>query len=395
MISTIQLSPIVCAELWPLNNDLTPKKWMLIGEKNNQLAVSRQRLTTNRSLNGELLARKIKLINSQSLLLQGSYVAKLVVVAGLLCWLISSGRLDFSKFSLFFEHQELFICNAVVWAICGLILSGLRWRSLLTSLGVVVPLKRVFMLQAIGLFFNTAVPGAVGGDVVKALYLLKDNPQSSKTPLITSLLLDRFFGLFGLFIMAVFAMALHPASLLRQEHMASLALTTLVIFLGAFFTLLWITARFQHFADPLLRLLRLPIPGFRWGLSFYEALRTFRNHRLTLVKATAYASLAHGLMMLYFWYLVHLVATQPLDFSVFAALYPLGFLSTIIPLAPGGMGVGHTAFDQLFEMVGVQGGANIFNLFIVGQLALNCLGFIPLLIAKKQQASCLSNQPIF
>ena len=45
------------------------------------------------------------------------------------------------------------------------------------------------------------MPGAVGGDIIKAFYVCRENSQR-KTPVLLSILLDRIIGLLGLFVAA-------------------------------------------------------------------------------------------------------------------------------------------------------------------------------------------------
>ncbi len=66
-----------------------------------------------------------------------------------------------------------------------------------------------------------------------------------------------------------------------------------------------------------------------------------------------------------------------------APVFPFGVLVTAVPLAPGGLGVGHAAFDKLFHLVGLPGGANVFNIFTLSQLGLNLLCFNPYLSVMK------------
>jgi hypothetical protein len=56
---------------------------------------------------------------------------------------------------------------------------------------------------------------------------------------------------------------------------------------------------------------------------------------------------------------------------------PIGLITTAIPLAPGGIGIGHVAFESLYQLVGVSGGADIFNIYIIVQLSVYLLGGIP------------------
>ena len=59
-------------------------------------------------------------------------------------------------------------------------------------------------------------------------------------------------------------------------------------------------------------------------------------------------------------------------------------LSLVLPISPGGIGVGHVAFAELFKLIGVEGGATIFNVYLVGQIAPAMLGAIPYVLEKRQ-----------
>ena len=58
---------------------------------------------------------------------------------------------------------------------------------------------------------------------------------------------------------------------------------------------------------------------------------------------------------------------------------------TALPIAPAGMGVGHAAFDQLFQYFNISGGANLFNLYWIVFICNNLLGLIPYIIMSKKQ----------
>ena len=74
-----------------------------------------------------------------------------------------------------------------------------RWYLLARSLGVPFKLRRAFQLGLLGLFGNTFLPGSVGGDFFKAYLLAKDSP-GQRTAAVSTVLMDRGFGLFGLLL---------------------------------------------------------------------------------------------------------------------------------------------------------------------------------------------------
>ena len=79
-----------------------------------------------------------------------------------------------------------------------------------------------------------------------------------------------------------------------------------------------------------------------------------------------------------------LLDSQYLDLVLQLFIMPIGFISVAIPISPGGIGVGHVAFESLYSIVGISGGANIFNLFLITQLMINLLGGIVYLVYKRK-----------
>jgi uncharacterized protein (TIRG00374 family) len=90
-------------------------------------------------------------------------------------------------------------------------LSSRRWNLLIPQ---DMKTKRLFSLYMIGSFFNTYMPGIIGGDAVKAYYLskvLKENNSTSHTPYsslsiaIASVFMDRYIGFSALLAISIIA----------------------------------------------------------------------------------------------------------------------------------------------------------------------------------------------
>ncbi|HKM51822.1 MAG TPA: flippase-like domain-containing protein, partial [Isosphaeraceae bacterium] len=85
----------------------------------------------------------------------------------------------------------------------SLIITYLRWYLLVRVIEPRFTLRSTLLLGFIGYVFNLVIPGAVGGDVVKAAYLARMHIR--KTQAIASMVIDRILGLLGLFILAAVA----------------------------------------------------------------------------------------------------------------------------------------------------------------------------------------------
>ena len=74
-----------------------------------------------------------------------------------------------------------------------------------------------------------------------------------------------------------------------------------------------------------------------------------------------------------------------IDLTLLSLVFPIGILITVIPLAPGGLGVGHLAFNSLFAVIGLENGATIFNIYILSLLVLNLCSGIAYLFVKSRK----------
>ena len=84
--------------------------------------------------------------------------------------------------------------------LAALLLSFVRWFTLVRALGLPFRLRDALRLGFIGNVFNLVIPGAVGGDVIKAAFLCRE--QARKTQAVASMFIDRALGLLGLFVLA-------------------------------------------------------------------------------------------------------------------------------------------------------------------------------------------------
>lgn len=94
--------------------------------------------------------------------------------------------------------------SALLFFLAGSLVRGYRWGVLIRALGVTVSWWRLVGLYFVGAFFSLFLPTGVGGDAVKMYELSRDEGRAAAA--ISSVLVDRFLGLFVLFAMALLAL---------------------------------------------------------------------------------------------------------------------------------------------------------------------------------------------
>lgn len=307
---------------------------------------------------------------------------KIFFAAGLILWLVYTDKLEFSALRIFIDRPEVLVANLACYVGCSLILGVLRWLVLMRALGLEISFLRALQLQMIGFFFNTAVPGAVGGDIVKAVYVMREQRQQRKAPVLMSVLLDRIAGVAALFIIATVAAASNFVFVESHRAVWPLATFALLGSVGLLVATVAIFFPFEPGRDPFLWILSRNWPGFGALRSAYEALRVFRTRPWTLVLSLGLSLTIQLINTSYMWYVSTVLTGLQPDPLTFGLVYPLAILTTALPLAPGGMGVGHVAFDSFYRLVGWSDGATVFNVVILAALALNMLGVIPYILYR-------------
>ncbi len=134
----------------------------------------------------------------------------MLVSAGLVGWL--AWRMDWALVGRAFAglRVELWLAALGVYLLTQLV-SALRWRLLARPLGFDRPLSQLVGYYFIGMYFNLLLPTSVGGDVVRAWYLI-DGP-GKRLRAFLSVFIDRFSGLLVLLGLACVATLFAPSAL--------------------------------------------------------------------------------------------------------------------------------------------------------------------------------------
>jgi len=114
---------------------------------------------------------------------------------GLLGWTIWKNWEKLSEVWAARPDPNLLAASLAIY-VTGLLFSFARWYRLVRALGLPFRLRDALRLGFIGNVFNLVIPGAVGGDVVKAAFLCRE--QEKKTQAVASMVIDRAVGLLGL-----------------------------------------------------------------------------------------------------------------------------------------------------------------------------------------------------
>lgn len=117
---------------------------------------------------------------------------------GLLAWLAYGNREAMAEIARGPKAWG-FLGLAVLTLLATYLLSFGRWWILVRAQRFEFPPREAIRLGFIGLVANYVAPGSVGGDIVKAILMVRGQP-SRRAVAVATILLDRIVGMLGLFI---------------------------------------------------------------------------------------------------------------------------------------------------------------------------------------------------
>ncbi|MCO4792474.1 MAG: flippase-like domain-containing protein [Bacteriovoracaceae bacterium] len=311
---------------------------------------------------------------------------KFVFAAGIIYWLLKSGKLDLTLVKKSFSAGYYWLgCLGIL--VVQDIISAFRWKILLEiKTGKKLPVLAMIKLTWIGLFFNSFLPGAVTGDFIKLLYAKDLDPKLTKTFLVTSVLLDRIIGLIGLlFLLGLFSVVYFSEITGISPQLNKLLYVNSLLFLGVifFFISLFLPEKIQltlrGFA------IRIPVIGNKIDNTLEQVWLIGKNKKAVL--SCALISMVLQFMNVCALYTVSypfIEGSLPLAYAF--TFIPIGFIAVAIPISPAGLGVGHMAFDSLFGYFNISGGANFFNLYFISLVFINLFGFIPYILSGRKHS---------
>lgn len=237
-------------------------------------------------------------------------------------------------------------------------LQVVRWYLLVRSLGIPFNLWRAFQLGLLGLFGNTFLPGSVGGDFLKAYFLAKDSP-GQRSAAVTTVLVDRAFGLFGLILFAALsgsiAWASGDARIVANTSVQWMIKVTAALAGGSILAFLLLGLLAQRHIDRFARRLHsFPKVGVIFA-NLWHAIWRFRQHLRLMGYGVALTAASHVVIILTFHAAARVFSPERAEADLatlpeLMVIAPIGFLAQALPLAPGGLGVGEAVFAGLYRL---------------------------------------------
>ncbi len=227
-----------------------------------------------------------------------------------------------------------FFCAAVALYVGGQVMSTLRWQLLGALLRIPAPFIDYLAYYFIGMFTNVFVPGLVGGDALRAIYLGRRHQRLGEA--VASVIADRGVGMVGLFWLAAAA-----AAGLSAAVPPSVRGPTIVVGL---------VALAGYAALPLIGKLAQRMPERIAVIA--QTVEPYLSRPLAMLPAVALSVALQLSLAVCQWLLARgLGLDTPL--ALFVLCVPIANVFASLPVTLNGLGLRETAYLMLFASAGL------------------------------------------
>lgn len=299
-----------------------------------------------------------------------------ITLSLLIIWfLIHTAKLDLSQLGQLFTSPMLFITALPIF-LMAVFIGAWRWYQLNKAQQIPLSFSQTILPSYLGAVFNAILPGGVGGDVFRGFLLFKNIPDK-RSAIILSILVDRLCGLVGIITAISLVVFTHFNSLhspyfkLAAFCMLSLMSMGIVIFY-VLYKLVTSKTTFsnqlqQRFANK---------PWSNTLLSFLTAINVYSQSKWVVTKCLIASLLMQFVLASICYIIATLMHFPSLPFYSYLIAVGITQMVNLIPVTPGGFGIGEAAFANVLMLLNPGISASYATIFLAYRL-LNMTTYLP------------------
>jgi uncharacterized protein (TIRG00374 family) len=270
------------------------------------------------------------------------------IPAAIIAWLVFDATRNDSFARLRDEPKRWdLLAAAAVLCFTAVIITMLRWRFLVRALGIPFRVRDALRLGFLGYLLNFVSPGAVGGDLFKAVFLAR-SCDGKKTEAAMTVIVDRLIGLYALFVVGTIAILVTGMWELPSDK---IRIVCQIVFwctgIGTAMIAVSALPGFSH--GPIARRLH-SLPRIGPIIErLNEANRLYYSRIGVLILSILMSLVVHSLYATGVWLIARGVLSESPSLGAHFVVVPLAMATGAIPLAPNGLGTFEVTVEFLYQ----------------------------------------------
>jgi hypothetical protein len=268
-----------------------------------------------------------------------------VAMLGVLLWRVPKFSVD-ELLPDWNSDTALFLALAAALTLAGIVLSTLRWRTVLSALGQDAKLRRLLSYNLAGLFVSNVLPTTIGGDVLRVSRLSKENGESAAS--FASVVLERLTGWLVLPVITMVGLLVNPG----LRHLGNATRVAVALSIGTLVALglVLIGVASRRFGSKV-----MGSDGWRrFAAAVHLGMARLRRHPVAAINVLV-VGFAYQLVLVF----AALAAAKAVGMSVavgptaLLAFFPAVLIAQVLPISISGLGVREGAFVLFLTPLGV------------------------------------------
>lgn len=275
---------------------------------------------------------------------------KVALALSLIYWLIVTGQFDISIYNGLFSKDKwgLIVLIFVSQSIAFLVFIA-RWQILINALEIPIPLSITMKTGLQGTFTNIVLPGSIGIDAIRVLYIKRHLPTYLFYGA-SSILMDRMTGFLGLLTLGL------TASIVHMGISGDERLNTLLFFNIGALSLLFIAASlllfFAHKDTLHIR------QRFKFLDKSLFTVQLFWGQKKAILLSILLAIVSHCCVCATWYFGMLFFAVDPPTIGLIAVTSMLTIVKTI-PITPMSLGVADGLAENFYRLIGISIGSEL------------------------------------
>lgn len=273
---------------------------------------------------------------------------KLIVAVSLITVLVSKVNIS-DIWTAFSEADLRLIAGAFLLYFIGLCVVATRWKLLLSVQGVNASFYTLLKSMIVAVFFNNFLPSTIGGDAMRAYDTWKMG--STKAQSVSIIFIDRFLGIFTLFMFALLVLLFSSIDVLETPGFKLWLVLAVLLGVGVIYILFFKAADISRFlqsknqSNPSLinKILR----------KAFDVFAVYQGKPKLLVFALLLSILLQLNVILHY-YLLALSIGIYIPLNAMFVIIPVAIVVMMIPVSINAIGVRELIFVALFSLFGVS-----------------------------------------
>lgn len=279
---------------------------------------------------------------------------KLIFVSLIFLYLYQSNLIKLDLILLLYDIPILLVKVSLILFVV-ILLGNLKWFVLLRSQGINIDFKKLFWIYYMGYTFNYFLPGGIAGDVIKTGYIIKEGGKKSNSVL--SILIDRIMGLFSMIILIAILLPFFLTYFLNTDieflshyYFIIPYIILIIILSSGLLAIFFYILRNKVLYEKLLLFFNKNKQKNRFCeiiLSVIKALFLYKNSVFVIVQnilIAAFIQILIGYCLFIIGSYIFLGNETTVISNIVSSI--ITQLISIIPISPGGIGIGEAAFGK-------------------------------------------------